>query len=206
MCDSVLTCVHTDSGSQINTLLSHIGFLVGTPVSLRLSIVVHLAVLCSTLCSQHVRHLKPDTYGPASCWSDTTLPSLEPLPMLGMFHWTRSDAFNLRLSNYLLAKLSLRTLVLFFLPCLFHLNHTMFTLKREQIMAWVSKTLWFNFPYHSLLSEVNWLNSINREACSVEQRWAGMRDGKGMREGSSWCEGVSPHNGRENLVRDYQTK
>ena len=47
--------------------------LVGTPVSLRVSIVVHLAVLCSTLCSQHACHLKPDTYGSASCWSDTPL-------------------------------------------------------------------------------------------------------------------------------------
>lgn len=36
-------------------------------MSLHVSIVVHLAVLCATLCSQHACSLKPDTLdGPAS--------------------------------------------------------------------------------------------------------------------------------------------
>lgn len=82
-CSSILyvrthaTCttkyLHTDTGSLINTLTQTLGFFVGTPVSQRASIVVHLAVLCSTLCSQHAHHLKPDTHRSASCMGDTPL-------------------------------------------------------------------------------------------------------------------------------------
>lgn len=55
-------------GFQMNAL-THIRSSVGTPVTLHVPIVVHLAVLCSTLFSQHASHLKPNTYGPASCRS-----------------------------------------------------------------------------------------------------------------------------------------
>lgn len=51
--------------------LTHIRSSAGTPVTLRVPIVVHLAVLCSTLFPQHAYHLKPNTYGPASCRSPT---------------------------------------------------------------------------------------------------------------------------------------
>lgn len=60
-------------GFQMNAL-AHIRSSVGTPVTLRVPIVVHLAVLCSTLLSQHASHLKPNTYGPASCSSAEDIP------------------------------------------------------------------------------------------------------------------------------------
>lgn len=67
---SAHTHTNKDRDNITNAHCSHI--YQGTPVSLLVPIVVHLAVLCSTLCSQHECHLKSDTYGPASCWSDTS--------------------------------------------------------------------------------------------------------------------------------------
>lgn len=172
---------------------------VGTPVSLRVSIVVHLAVLCSTLCSQHASHLKPDTYGPVACWSDT--------PLLLWSHcrcWGHSTWLTVMRSLY---KLSLFDSKVMNMPCFLcwelvmswrAASNSQCFLLRQYIDRWklgVSNTRWCNLPFRSLLSVANWLNCINREACSVGQRRAGMRDRKGMREGSSWCEGVSPHNG-----------
>lgn len=69
-CSSTLA-VHAPSSQEFMSVhargvtdkhaLSLSGFVVGPPVPLHASIVVHLAVLCS----QHVCHLKPDTYGPS---------------------------------------------------------------------------------------------------------------------------------------------
>lgn len=69
-------------GFQRSTL-THIRSSVGTPVTLRVPIVVHLAVLCSTLFSQHAPHLKPNTYGRASCRSPA---------LLRTFHLAPGDA------------------------------------------------------------------------------------------------------------------
>lgn len=80
---NVETCVRMDPGLQNQPVLSHPRFVVGTPVSLRVSVVVHLAVLCSTLCSPaclltETRH----PYGPASSY---TSPSL--VRILSPTHW-----------------------------------------------------------------------------------------------------------------------
>lgn len=161
-------------------------------------IVVHLAVLCSTLCSQHAGHLKPDTYGPVCCWSETPLPSLEPLLMLRTFHLVHSDALFIKKNIYVKKPLLIGYPVYDCEPLLFapSASDTQCFLLREYIDVGKAWCCWFNLPYPSL-SVANWLNCINREACSVGQRGAGMRDMEGMREDSSWCEGVRPHNGGE---------
>lgn len=117
--------LHVDTGSQINTLSRTLGFLVGTPVSLRASIVVHLAVLCATLWSQHACHLKPDTYGSASSWSDAPL-----LLWSQCWCWRHSTWHILCVKSllcciYLMARLRLRTL--FFTS--FELFHELFALN-----------------------------------------------------------------------------
>lgn len=70
-CRAPYACPHSTAFKSIQHIEQHMGFQmstrthirssVGTPVTLRVPIVVHLAVLCSTLFSQHASHLKPNT-------------------------------------------------------------------------------------------------------------------------------------------------
>lgn len=185
--------------SQINTL-THIGFLVQGHLCLCVFPLLSTWLCCAPHCAPSMPPI----------WNQTPMDQYPAGVIRLSFSGATADAEDIPLGSqwcvlcinslYLIARL-------WICPLFFHwelvmswraASNSQCFLLRQYIDRWklgVFNTWWCNLPFRSLLSVANWLNCINREACSVGQRGAGMRDMKGMREGSSWCEGVSPHNG-----------
>lgn len=176
-------------GFQTNAL-AHIRSSVGTPVTLHVPIVVHLAVLCSTLFSQHASHLKPNTYGPASCRSRALL-------VLRTFHLAPGDACFLTDCGHFALKSAI------FCKTLWWAASNARWLPLEKAFWWikavVSNARWFNLQEQTD-------STVLTEAWSVGQRRR-RRDRTWMREGLSWREGVSPHRaGKQQIGQGYSNK